>query len=294
MLYRGTRNVVDEAYEASLEFFYKTEHPELEIVRLRASSDVGEVSSSAVKESLALGHGIEKFVRPSVKASLESRLLGQYPVALTGPTGAGKSHFSRKMAEIGQRHGIEVHHIDYDRIAHEIYSPTVTPETLYAKTRAKIGQALPGTIAVDGSIDRGALRKYVFESPDAKKHLETLDSIMRNVMLFRYRDIIAEKKGVLLVDAALLAEHGMTSITNHRSVLVNADDELRAARLAQRAEKVGQILSQEQIRTQMQSQDSADTKRAKLQGIVEKERFGFVQDFDSTEPTEQEYENAFW
>lgn len=140
-LIRGVRNIVDEAYEKTLEFYYRHEYPEIEIDRfcINPDSPYAEVSSSNVKESLKIGHTISDFVSSRVKQALESRLIEQYPIGITGEMGAGKSYISKKLVETAHSYGIACTHIELDTIAHDIYSSLTDP--IYVNAREKIKTA---------------------------------------------------------------------------------------------------------------------------------------------------------
>ena len=137
-LVRGVRNAVDEAYEKTLGFYYQHEYREMEIDRFFISPDspYAEISSSGIKEALKVGHDISEFVSSRVKQALESRIVEQYPVGITGEMGAGKSYVSRKLAEISHSYGIACTHIELDTIAHDIYASLADP--IYANARERI------------------------------------------------------------------------------------------------------------------------------------------------------------
>ena len=103
-LVRGVRNVIDEAAETTLKFYYLRENPDLfvDVIEAEPNSPYAEISSSGVKECLKVGHDISSFVSSTVKQALESRIIRQYPVCVTGEMGAGKSTLSRKIADVAR------------------------------------------------------------------------------------------------------------------------------------------------------------------------------------------------
>lgn len=139
VLVRGVRNIVDKTYEKTLEFYYRNEFPEIEIDRLHIAPDslCSEISSSRVKDSLKVGHNISNFVSSRVKQALESRLVEQYPIGVSGEMGSGKSHISKKLVEIAHSYGISCTHIDFDAITHDIYSISLV-DPIYVNAREKI------------------------------------------------------------------------------------------------------------------------------------------------------------
>lgn len=139
-LVRGCRNHIDAAEEATLRFFYRSEFPEVEFETIHAdpSSQVAEISSSGVKEALRVGHNISGFVTSRVKQALESRIVRQYPVAITGEIGSGKSHIAREIKKMSDHYGVPCIHVDMDAIAHDIYSTFNEP--IYQECRAKLAE----------------------------------------------------------------------------------------------------------------------------------------------------------
>lgn len=82
-------------------------------------------------------------------------------VAVTGPTGAGKSRFCSHLAALGARI------IDADRLGHEVLAePEIRDELV-----ATFGQSI---LAPDGRIDRGRLGLLVFSSFERRRQLDAL------------------------------------------------------------------------------------------------------------------------
>lgn len=85
-----------------------------------------------------------------------------YVIGLTGGIASGKSEVARRFEALG------VAIVDADVIAREVVAPG-TPG-LEAIVACFGGQVL----AADGSLDRGALRRRVFEDAEARQHLEAI------------------------------------------------------------------------------------------------------------------------
>ena len=83
-------------------------------------------------------------------------------VALTGGIATGKSHCLRLFAAAG------IPTIDADRLAHEAIAPG-TPG--HAAVVERFG---PGIVASDGTIERGALGRIVFDDARARRDLEAI------------------------------------------------------------------------------------------------------------------------
>lgn len=194
-VFRGSRgNVVDEAAEASLGYFYEQENPSLKVHVLLSDEKFMHASSSAAKELTYVGHDVRSVVSLAVKEALESRLIRQYPVAITGSMGAGKSKHAREMVDYARSQGIPITHIDFDTLAHEIYSSL--PEPLYARVRESIRREFDIPDVAQGWIDSRILRKKLLEDPNDDKSLlnpeklSRLNELLAYAMLFRYREKI--------------------------------------------------------------------------------------------------------
>lgn len=84
-----------------------------------------------------------------------------FVLGLTGSIGMGKS----ATAAMFRARGVPVH--DADACVHTLYGPG-------GAAAAAIGEAFPGTLAPDGSIDRAALRNAVLGDPERLRRLEGL------------------------------------------------------------------------------------------------------------------------
>ncbi len=84
-----------------------------------------------------------------------------FVLGLTGSIGMGKSATAAMFAA----RGVPVH--DADAAVHRLYGPG-------GAAAAAIGQAFPGTLAPDGSVDRGALRAAVLDDPGRLAALERI------------------------------------------------------------------------------------------------------------------------
>lgn len=157
--------------------------------------------------------------------------------------GAGKSTLCRKIADKAREYEIPCTYVDFDSLAHEIYFSLTDP--IYEKTRRKVVEAFGESIvAADGFIDRGELARIIRENP---KSVGALNDILRKPMLLRYGDVIAGKRGLILVDAALLVEFGLTHLGNHHAIVVTAPTETRVERIIRRYAKSGRTMSREDV-----------------------------------------------
>lgn len=140
-------------------------------------------------------------------------------VALTGGIASGKSTIARRLAE----HGAVV--IDADALVRELQQPGTDV------TRA-IGEAFPGVVRADGSLDRAALGAVVFGDRDA---LATLNGIVHPAVRAESQRRFevaraADPDAVVVYDVPLLAEARGTGEWD-LVVVAHAQAEVREDRL---------------------------------------------------------------
>ncbi|GAB6937598.1 dephospho-CoA kinase [Isoptericola variabilis] len=141
-------------------------------------------------------------------------------IGLTGGIAAGKSVVARRLAELGAVV------IDHDVLAREVVEPgTVGLEEV-------VDAFGEGVLAADGSLDRPALGRLVFDDAAARARLEGIlhPEIRR---LAAEREALAgaaDDRAVVVHDIPLLVETGQAD-RFHLLVVVHAPAELRVARL---------------------------------------------------------------
>lgn len=120
----------------------------------------------------------------------------KYVIGLTGNIATGKSLVATRLAAHGARH------IDADRVAHETIEPD---EPAWEQVRERFGRAV---LRADGTVDRRALGRIVFDDPVA---LRDLEAIVHPQVLARIDGAVAaQKEGVIVVEAIKLIESGLT------------------------------------------------------------------------------------
>lgn len=238
---KGVRNFQDFDYERLLNDVGQTQHRGIETITLFAKTELSHVSSTASKELLKYNGIIDGYVPLNVKEALEAKVLGQYVLGVTGEIGMGKSHFSKQLVKWGdETYYGRIKEIDLDKIGHDILHTRT--EQVYLTLREDIIKefSLGGDV-----IDRQALGSIVFNDLDA---LNKLNSMMRIPMLTRIRKEIGLRKGLLILNGALLAEAGFLTLCNNNIVVVKSSVENQLRVLKKRG------LSEEQIVRRMMSQ----------------------------------------
>ncbi len=242
-------------------------------------------SSTAVKAILAEQGDVSGMAPLSTIHAVQARMMGQYYYGMTGVSGAGKSTISRKFTEIAARRHIPLLHQDLDKIGHAILGEETAP--IYQETRRRLKEAFGADIADEnGFISRKALGQKVFGHPE---RLQQLNEIMHGPVFFRLNDTLRGRKGLFLIDAALLAETGRTPLVNNQMLVVTADKKEIAARLQRRDD-----LTPEQITRRMSSQLTTQDKVASIRSAIAATNYGHVNVLkNNSTTTEAEYERAF-
>ncbi|MFE7405868.1 dephospho-CoA kinase [Isoptericola sp. NPDC057559] len=143
-------------------------------------------------------------------------------IGLTGGIAAGKSVVARRLAELGAVV------IDHDVLAREVVAPgTVGLEEVVAA----FGD---GVLADDGSLDRPALGRLVFDDAAARERLEgILHPEIRRIAAEREALAgAADDRAVVVHDIPLLVETGQADHF-HLLVVVHAPAEQRVRRLVE-------------------------------------------------------------
>lgn len=172
-----------------------------------------------------------------------------YKVGLTGGIGSGKSKVADMLAALGAAV------IDTDVISHDLTAPggaAIEP------IRRAFG---PDLIAENGALDRPAMRELVFQSPEARRRLESiLHPLIRVETEARAR--VAEGCYAVFV-VPLLIESGTWLDRLDRVCVVDCDPETQIARVQARSG-----LTRDAIARIMSAQASREERNAAAHDIV--------------------------
>ena len=281
---KGVRNKEDEQYEKLLEQIGKSQIPGIKTHFLEAKPELAHISSSATKAVVAAQGFAHEYTPLHVKQNLEARMLSQYNIGVTGEIAAGKSYIGKKLVEIGEKRGIPVHNIDLDSLGHDILGELLEPR--YIEIRREIARAFgKQMLRADGFIDRKALGEIVFNYPEK---LEQLNEIMELPMQVRLRREMLGKKGLLLHNAALIAEADMNYLCNNNVLLVSANKKSQERRMRERN------LTNEQIARRLASQYNAEEKKARMLEHIAEHKHGIVWELDNSDNSDpREVEKMF-
>jgi dephospho-CoA kinase len=174
-------------------------------------------------------------------------------IGLAGGIASGKSTVGKLL----KKRGALV--IDADAVAHEIVEPGWPA---LAEIRDRFGA---GVIAADGSLDRAALGKIVFEDPQARHDLNEImhPRIYEEIQ----RRIRGQKRNRIMVfEAALLAEtyeQALEWLEIDAVVVVDATPELQFQRLLD-----GRGMSQDEAYQRIMAQTSREERNSRASYVI--------------------------
>ena len=264
VIVKGVRTNQDFEYEQNLHLMGESQRLGIDTFLLFTKPELSHISSSAVKEIQKDQGLIQDYVSPYVKQCLEKKLSKQYIVGLTGEIGSGKSYVGEQLVQLAKKDKISAHNIELDLLAQQIQEDL--SEEKYELVRQEIIKNFGQEVAKkDGRLDRKALGEIVFA--DSEK-LNKLNKIMRTPILVRLRKELKNKEGLIILNAALLAETQMMDLSNFNLILLDVNEQTQAQRLIKRG------LSQEQIKRRLASQYDFAKKKKIIEQAISDHQYG--------------------
>jgi dephospho-CoA kinase len=157
-------------------------------------------------------------------------------IGMTGPIGCGKSTVASWLGELGATV------INADQVAREVTGPGS------AALAAIVAAFGPDLIRADGSLDRSALGRIVFNDAEALARLEAIvHPAVRPVILERIATATAGDARVVVIEAIKLVEGGLAALCDELwLVTCDAGDQLARllGRGANRADAEARIAAQ--------------------------------------------------
>jgi len=264
VIVKGVRNANDFDYENILHVVGESQELGVDTYVLFARPELMHVSSSVIKALQKEEGFIHQYVPLYVKQCLEARVSGQYILGVTGETGSGKSRVSEGFMKQAEARNIPVHTIELDDLGNQILEERQEPSYLQVRERVaeEFGEAVRNP---DGTINRKNLGEIVYQGVE---RLSKLNQIMERAVMVRLRRELRRKRGLVLLNGALIAESNLTHLCNNNIVLVTCDKGSQERRLRERG------FNKRQIGRRLASQYSEKEKKNKIQSGIEAENHG--------------------
>ncbi len=264
VIVKGIRTAQDFEYELGLHNLGDSQKLGIDTFALFAKPGLAHISSSAVKDIQKEQGLIHDYVPAYVKQCVEGKLSEQFIVGLSGEIGSGKSYIGKKLVELAKKMGVQAHNIELDHLSWQIQSDL--QEEKYAIVRKQIIDFFGQEVAnADGSINRKILGEIVFAD---RQKLDRLNEIMEVPILVRLRRELKDKKGLIILNAALLVEAEMSQLSNYNMILLSVDQKIQEERLLNRG------LNKEQIKHRINSQYNFAHKKIVLENEIREQNQG--------------------
>ena len=283
VIVRGIRNAADFDFEQSLDQINSSQMT-IDTFFLFSKSTLAHVSSSNVK-SLQVENGlIHAYVPLPVKKLLEKKISEQLIFGVTGVMGSGKSYVAEQLEAFSKIKNEEdssfpiVHNIELDKLAHKVYTDD---KPAYISIREKIN-------AYFGTLDRKKIAEIAFGSENSKEHVEFLNEIFKEPVMVLLRQELRDKKGIVLINSALLVESDLLNICNNHVILVEAETSVRHERLKE-FRKIDPIAAENRIK-HMKTNSS---KLTVIKNAISESHFGKLIKFDNTNSNTNDIEELY-
>lgn len=281
---KGVRSNQDFEYEHNLHLMSVSQQLGIDTFLLFTKAELAHISSSAVKEIQNDQGLIQDYVSPYVKQCLEKKLSKQFIIGLTGEIGSGKSYIGQELVKLAKADNIVAHNIELDLISSQIQENL--SEEKYKLVRQEIIKNFGQEVCKkDGGLDRKALGEIVFA--DSKK-LSKLNEIMHTPILVRLRKELKKKQGLIILNAALLAETKMMDLSNYNLILLNVDEATQEKRLIERG------LNKEQIKRRLASQYDFAKKKKIIKQAIDHHQHGQLFILENGSSADKQELNLLW
>ena len=173
-------------------------------------------------------------------------------LGLTGGIGSGKSAAAQHFIDLG------VHVIDADHAARWVVEPG---RPALAEIAEHFG---PGVLQADGTLDRAALRKLIFENAEERRWLEALlHPLIAEEIVHHLAQ--AQSPYAILV-SPLLIESGQYAMTQ-RILVIDVPEQLQIERTLQRDQ-----ISEQQVQAILKAQSSRQDRLSRADDVVVNDR----------------------
>ena len=278
--FRGIRNKADKQKEKIVAVYNKKIFPTFKIIYLKSSQYSKHISSTAVKNLNYFTTEISEYVPTLVKRYLEQKR-GMMQIAVTGSIASGKTLFcqtikqhlthylSHHLTKVETENLLfdfkqfinKIHYIDFDQIIKMIYADLaqdklpLLKERLLKQFKNKIlskKEKIKHKISIDSIRDYILAKERGIFSIDNSKvrgikfRFLKLQKILFPFIMLYYRNLIKDKKGLVVLEVPMLAEYSLAKVFNGDIIMVHLNEQEQRKRLMSR-DKISQQQAQQKI-----------------------------------------------
>lgn len=283
VIVRGIRNASDAVEEQALDQINSSQM-NIETFFMFSRSKLAHVSSSNVKAIQAENGLIDEYVPLPVKKVLEKKISNQLIYGITGVMGSGKSYVAEELAKYSESKNQEsennpvVFNIELDKLAHVVYT---SDKPKYQQIREQIREHF-------GTLDRAKIAEIAFSGDNSKEHVDFLNKIFEQPVMVLLRKELRGKKGIVLINSALLVESNMLNLCNNHVIIVDAEESVRHERLKE-FRKIDPVKAENRIK----HMKSNTAKQTAIKQAITKHHFGKIVKFDNTQSTSVDIANLY-
>jgi pantetheine-phosphate adenylyltransferase len=283
VIVRGIRNASDAVEEQALDQINSSQM-NIETFFMFSRSKLAHVSSSNVKAIQAENGLIDEYVPLPVKKVLEKKISNQLIYGITGVMGSGKSYVAEELAKYSESKNQEsednpvVFNIELDKLAHVVYT---SDKPKYQQIREQIREHF-------GTLDRAKIAEIAFSGDNSKEHVDFLNKIFEQPVMVLLRKELRGKKGIVLINSALLVESNMLNLCNNHVIVVDAEESVRHERLKE-FRKIDPVKAENRIK----HMKSNSAKQTAIKQAISKNHFGKIVKFDNTQSTHNDIANLY-
>lgn len=206
---------------------------------------------------------------------------GKCLVGVTGSVACGKSYACEMLAKEAAFDRVLLETISIDEIRRNILGTDASYETVRKALSGVFGSRVMND---DGSVNRKELGEIIFYDSNA---MEYFRDITNPAISSAIESAIESKRGLVLVEWAMLAEDGLLPVVNYNVLLVKCSPEEQLRRLNAISD-----LPKGQIMRRLQIQLSNKEKEAMITGAQQRENKGKLFLIDTTNNHSwQDYKN---
>lgn len=172
-------------------------------------------------------------------------------LGITGNIACGKTAVGRMLLDLGVEK-----YIDADALVHQLY---LSGQPIARELAAAFGEAV---VSADGSVDRQALGRLVFQDPAALRRLEAIVHPAVGIAMMEALAAVSPA-GIVVIDAVKLLEGGSGALCQSKWLIVCPTEQEMARLMARNG------LSEAEARARLQAQPSNERRLPLVDEVID-------------------------